>query len=165
MSVSTNNFDTDISKISVIENEKVVIVYTQWNKKFVDALVNGAVEIFSKHAPKINIQFIEVPGCIEIPFAIHAHYHKANANNKKPGAYIAFGVVIKGETAHFDYVCNSVTQGITILNTTQLSPTIYGILTVNNEQQITERLGGSHGHKGQEAAITALKMMHIKNNL
>jgi len=70
--------------------------------------------------------------------------------------------VIKGETPHFDYVCDSVTQGISHLNTELDSPIIFGILTVYNEEQAQERLGGKHGHKGEEAAVAALKMIDLK---
>ena len=71
--------------------------------------------------------------------------------------------VIKGDTPHFDYVCDSVTQGITLLNLQINAPTIFGVLTVNNKQQALERIGGIHGHKGEEAAITALKMIDLNN--
>jgi 6,7-dimethyl-8-ribityllumazine synthase len=73
--------------------------------------------------------------------------------------------VIRGETPHFDVVCKSVTEGITHLNLTLNSPVIFGVLTVNNEEQAYDRLGGKHGHKGEESAIAALKMMAFKNSL
>ncbi|HAI83146.1 MAG TPA: 6,7-dimethyl-8-ribityllumazine synthase, partial [Chitinophagaceae bacterium] len=78
---------------------------------------------------------------------------------------IVFGTVIKGDTPHFEYVCQSVTDGVTALNLQLQVPTIFGVLTVLNEVQAQERIGGIHGHKGEEAAITALKMIHLQRNL
>lgn len=165
MSISSVNFNTELNNMQ-LQNEHVVIVYTQWNKKFIDKLLEGAKEILDQYQNTVKYSLVEVPGSIEIPFAVKAHYAK-NHNNatKRATAYIAFGIVIKGETAHFKYVCNSVTTGITALNTTLPVPTIYGVLTVHNEVQIIERLGGTHGHKGQEAAITALRMIHLNNTI
>jgi 6,7-dimethyl-8-ribityllumazine synthase len=75
--------------------------------------------------------------------------------------FIALGCVIKGDTPHFEYVCQSVTQGITQLNTSLPVPVIFGVLTVNTQEQADERLGGIHGHKGKEAAIAAIKMIQM----
>jgi 6,7-dimethyl-8-ribityllumazine synthase len=103
---------------------------------------------------------IVVPGAVEIPFAIQqcqTHY--------KAAAFIALGCVVRGDTPHFEYVCQSVTYGITELNLNMQVPVIFGVLTVNNNQQALERTGGIHGHKGEEAAITALKMMVISQQL
>jgi len=69
--------------------------------------------------------------------------------------------VIKGDTPHFDYVCKAVTDGVVQLNLLLPVPTIFGVLTVNNDEQAKERIGGSHGHKGEEAAVTVLKMMNL----
>jgi 6,7-dimethyl-8-ribityllumazine synthase len=99
-----------------------------------------------------------VPGAIEIPFAINAYVNRAQFDAE---AFIALGCIIKGDTPHFDYVCQSVTQGITLLNTQLDAPVIFGVLTVNNEEQANERIGGKHGHKGEEAAVTALKMIAL----
>jgi 6,7-dimethyl-8-ribityllumazine synthase len=77
----------------------------------------------------------------------------------KPAAFIALGCVIQGDTPHFDHVCNIVTQGTLQLNLSLPTPTIFGILTVLNETQAWERLGGKHGHKGEEAALTAMSMI------
>ena len=89
----------------------------------------------------------------------------ADSSNHWADAYIAFACVIRGDTPHFDYVCQSITQGITTLNIQLPAPVIYGVLTVNTEAQALERIGGQHGHKGEEAAITALKMIAAKRSL
>ena len=79
----------------------------------------------------------------------------------RPLVFIALGCVIKGDTPHFEYVCQSVTAGISHLNMHLPVPVIFGVLTVNNQQQALERIGGKHGHKGEESAITALKMVSL----
>jgi 6,7-dimethyl-8-ribityllumazine synthase len=141
----------------------VAIILTEWNAEVCSELLKGALEVLALH--QIRHKIITVPGCVEIPFAI-AHDDRTTNHNPLYRAYIAFGCVIKGETPHFEYVCQSVTNGITQLNLTQQSPVIFGVLTVLNQQQANDRLGGAHGHKGKEAAITALKMlsmMHHRN--
>ena len=145
-----------------VHTSKVVIVYTEWNENIINELVAGAKRIFDKYSDKINYELIQVPGCVEIPHIIKHHF---DYNGQIIHAYIAFGCVIRGETAHFDYVCNSVTDGITYLNTTISTPTIFGVLTVNNVQQAMDRIGGVHGHKGEEAAISAIKMIDIKQSI
>jgi 6,7-dimethyl-8-ribityllumazine synthase len=143
---------------------RVVVVYTEWNDEIMNALTDGCKEVFDAYPDLIRYQFIQVPGCVEIPFTIHNHYLHHQILNKAD-VYIAFGCVIRGETAHFDYVCQSVTQGITQLNITLDVPTIFGVLTVDNMQQAKDRIGGSAGHKGKEAAITAIKMVDIKKQI
>ena len=103
---------------------------------------------------------ITVPGAVEIPFAIKSYWENA-AKKKKPAAFIAFGCVVRGDTPHFEYVCKLVTEGVLQLNLSLPVPTIFGVLTVDNEQQANERIGGKHGHKGEEAAITAIKMIAL----
>ena len=148
----------DISNLQ-IPISQVVLVYTEWNTEIINGLREGAKKILAAY-PQVNIIEIKVPGAIEIPYAIATHYR-----HQKASAYIALGCVIKGETPHFDYVCDSVTQGITQLNITLESPIIYGILTIHTEEQAYDRLGGKHGHKGEEAAMAALKMIAFKHNL
>ncbi len=164
MSLSSTNFDVHAAT-NLLQESHVVIVHTQWNKEHVSELVRGAESVLQNSGNAIKITLIEVPGSVEIPFAISAHYKKNSTTAQRADAYIAFGIVIKGDTSHFKYVCNSVTQGITILNTTLSVPVIYGILTVHNIIQVKERLGGAHGHKGEEAAITAMRMIAINRNL
>jgi 6,7-dimethyl-8-ribityllumazine synthase len=139
---------------------RVAIVKTAWNAAIIDELEQGALHVL-KTAGIANIKTYVVPGAVEIPFAV-----KAIDNSwAKADAYIALACVIRGDTPHFDYVCQSITQGITILNTQLESPVIYGVLTVNTEQQAMERIGGVHGHKGEEAALTALQMIALKHQL
>ncbi len=141
-----------------IQQSQVVVVYTEWNHHIINELRRGVKEVLLQF-PQVDIQEIVVPGCVEIPFAIKQHYQHLKAD-----AYIAIGCVIKGDTPHFDYVCQSVTHGISLLNCTLPSPVIFGILTVFNEEQANERIGGVHGHKGKEAAMAALKLTHLNQN-
>lgn len=145
-----------------IKDALVVLVKTEWNANIVDELENGCIHTLHGHGVKTRT--LVVPGAIEIPFAIQHYYHNAK-KKAQPEAFIALGCVIKGDTPHFDYVCNSVTTGITNLNTILPVPTIFGVLTVNNEEQAKERMGGSHGHKGNEAAVTAIKMILLSRQL
>lgn len=137
----------------------IVLVKTEWNAAIVDELENGCRAELEKQAVK-KIITITVPGAFEIPFAIKNHWENSG-KKKKASAYIALGTVIKGDTPHFEYVCQAVTQGVLQLNLLLPVPTIFGVLTVNNEEQARERIGGKHGHKGKEAALTALKMITI----
>src|SRR5260221_11538504 len=137
----------------------IVLVKTEWNAAIVDELEKGCNEVLQKQKVRKVITII-VPGCFEIPFAIKNYWEKAG-KKKKPDAFIALGCVVRGDTPHFDYVCKAVTDGVLQLNLLLPVPTIFGVLTVDNEQQATERIGGKHGHKGEEAAITALKMIGI----
>jgi 6,7-dimethyl-8-ribityllumazine synthase len=139
----------------------VVIVRTEWNEEIVNALEDGCKKALEKLSVK-NIIVINVPGAFEIPFAIKRYWEKnKKSKKKKPNAFIALGCVLRGDTPHFDYVCKAVTDGVVQLNLMLPVPTIFGVLTVDNQQQAEERIGGKHGHKGEEAAITALKMMSM----
>lgn len=138
----------------------VVIVKTEWNSAIVDELEKGAKRALTKQGVD-NIITIVVPGAVEIPFAIKSFWEVTKYKDVKPGAFIALGTVIRGDTPHFDYVCKAVTDGITQLNLQLPVPTIFGVLTVDNEQQAQERIGGKHGHKGEEAGVTALKMISV----
>lgn len=159
----------------------VVVITTEWNSNLVTQLEMGCKKVLQNN--KVTYQIITVPGAFEIPFAIHKYWENIKAAEEEdlldeeflsdiekldkykpkkivcPDAFIALGCVIKGDTPHFDYVCTGVTQGIANLNTSLPVPTIYGVLTVNSIAQAEERLGGAHGHKGEEAAAAAIKMI------
>ncbi|MFY7652773.1 MAG: 6,7-dimethyl-8-ribityllumazine synthase [Chitinophagaceae bacterium] len=158
--MASNGNNTLLKGIPSIGDAFIVIVKTEWNSKYVDELEKGCLNILN--SLNIKTKTITVPGAVEIPFAIQ-RFAKTAAH--KADAFIALGTVVKGDTPHFDYVCNAVTNGIVLLNNELSIPTIFGILTVLNEQQIIERLGGKHGHKGEEAAITALKMIAFNQSL
>ena len=137
----------------------VVLVKTEWNAAIVDELEKGCVEELEKNKVK-KIITVVVPGAIEIPYGIK-NYWDNTGKKKKPDAFIALGCVIKGDTPHFDFVCRIISDGVLQLNLSLPVPTIFGVLTVDNEKQANERIGGAHGHKGQEAALTAIKMIAL----
>jgi len=149
------NTDTGIPKKSAF----IVLVKTEWNAAIVDELERGCKEKLEVYKVK-KVITITVPGAFEIPFAIKNYWEKAG-KKKKPDAFVALGCVIRGDTPHFDYVCKAVTDGVLQLNLLLPVPTIFGVLTIDNELQAKERIGGKHGHKGQEAAVTAIKMIPL----
>lgn len=138
----------------------IVIVKTEWNASIVDKLEKGARKILRQAG--CTFRTLTVPGAVEIPFAIKNHYTYCS---RIPDAYIALGTVMKGDTPHFEYVCQSVTDGITQLNLSLDVPVIFGVLTLLNEEQAKERTTGKHGNKGEESAITALKMIALNRTL
>ena len=153
--------NTTLNKgIPTIKDAFVVIVKTEWNAHIIDELENGCKRVL--HDNGIKCKTLIVPGAFEIPFAIKMHQLKSK---KQADAYVALGAVIKGDTPHFDYVCKGITDGVMHLNVTLKVPTIFGVLTVDNEEQAFERIGGLHGHKGEEAAITAIKMIALQNEM
>jgi 6,7-dimethyl-8-ribityllumazine synthase len=151
----------DLDTGILTKNACIALVKTEWNASIVDQLEVGCIaELEKNHVKKITV--ITVPGAVEIPFAIKSYWEKSSGKHK-PDAFICLGCVIKGDTPHFDYVCRAVTDGVTQLNLLLPVPVIFGVLTVNNEEQAMERIGGIHGHKGEEAAITALKMIALNS--
>jgi 6,7-dimethyl-8-ribityllumazine synthase len=144
-----------------IKKAFVVVIRTEWNAGIVDELFAGCKKVLE--ANKIELLDLCVPGAFEIPFAIN--YYWGKTKRKKPSAFVALGCVIKGDTPHFEYVCRAVTDGIAALNLQLSVPVIFGILTVDNVDQARERIGGIHGHKGQEAADAAIKMISFSRSI
>ncbi|MDP4285746.1 MAG: 6,7-dimethyl-8-ribityllumazine synthase [Bacteroidota bacterium] len=139
----------------------IVIVHTEWNSQTVNKLLEGCITILRRHE-MTNYKIISVPGAFEIPFAIKHFWETYDNKFEKPQAFIALGCVLRGGTPHFDYISKAVTDGIMQLNLLLPVPSIFGVLTVDNQQQADERTGGEHGNKGEEAALSALKMMALK---
>lgn len=139
----------------------IVIVHTQWNPVIVSGLMDGCITTLKEYEFN-NYKIVKVPGAFEIPFGIKSFWQKHESKFEKPQCFIALGCVLRGETPHFDYISKAVTDGIMMLNLSLPVPTIFGVLTVDNQKQAEDRIGGAHGHKGKEAALTALKMMELK---
>jgi 6,7-dimethyl-8-ribityllumazine synthase len=139
----------------------IVLVKTEWNSEVVDELERGCREELKKYAVT-RVRTITVPGAFEIPFGVKNFWDNATGKDK-PDAFITFGCVVRGDTPHFDYVCKAVTDGVLQLNLSLPVPTIFGILTVDDDAQAKERIGGRHGHKGTEAALTAIKMIVLSS--
>lgn len=157
--VANSKLLQQVEGIRRVQDALVVLVKTEWNATIVDELERGALQTLKQYG--IASKTIIVPGAVEIPFAIQRCW----AVGQQPAAFIALGCVVRGGTPHFEYVCQTVTDGITQLNLTLPVPVIFGVLTVNTDEQARERIGGMHGHKGEEAAITALKMMVLNEEL
>ncbi|MDV2448002.1 6,7-dimethyl-8-ribityllumazine synthase [Elizabethkingia anophelis] len=137
------------------------IVFSEWNDFVTHNLRDGAIETLKKEGLKENnIHVFPVPGAFELSYAA-----MQLAKTGKYDAVIAIGCVIRGETAHFDYVCSGVTQGITNINLMTDTPAIFCLLTDDNKEQSTARSGGTLGNKGIEAAVTAMEMVEFKKNL
>jgi len=137
------------------------IVVSDWNSEITGALLDGAVRTLKKHGTlSKNIVIKHVPGTFELTLGgqFLAEYDDLDG-------VICLGCVIRGETPHFDYICQGVTQGITRLNLEYNIPFIFGVLTTNDQQQASDRAGGKHGNKGDEAAITAIKMAALQQDM
>ena len=133
---------------------RVGIAVAEWNSHVTGALLKGAIETLKAEGyPDDCATVYHVPGTVELTFAA-----ARMAKSGKFDAVIVLGCVIRGDTPHFDYVCDSVTQGVAQLNATGGVPVIFGVLTTENEAQALDRAGGSVGNKGAEAAEAAIKM-------
>jgi 6,7-dimethyl-8-ribityllumazine synthase len=161
MSSSLKNLSShDPSRIPDGSSMKMGIVVAEWNEEITAALLKGALEALEEHGvSRDRIRVRTVPGSFELPYGA-----RIVAEQFSPHAVICLGCVIRGETPHFDYICQGVTQGITELNLDYDIPFIFGVLTTENLQQARDRSGGNHGNKGVEAAITALKMADLNMN-
>ena len=148
---------TPQSALPKLEDVRIAIAVAEWNGHITSALRDGAVSLLKSNGLKDeDIAVVSVPGAVELTFAASKLIETGNFD-----AVIMIGCVIKGDTPHFDYVCQSVTQGMTSLNADCDIPVIFGVLTVNEEQQALDRAGGALGNKGTEAAETALKMVAL----
>jgi len=152
-----NNFDLGPDILSEVKEMKFGIVVSNWNKNITDNLFDGAYKTLVKYGVKEeNIIKIEVPGSFELVYGC-----KIMSKNNVD-AVIAIGCIIKGETDHYDYICSSVSSGITQLNIINDTPIVFCVLTDHNIEQSINRSGGKHGNKGIESAVAAIKMASIK---
>lgn len=137
---------------------KIAIVKAEWNAEITDGLLKGALELLRGAGVKEDqINQYEVPGSFELPLAARWAIEIKHAD-----AVICLGSVIRGETSHFDYVCQAVSQGIKDVSLKYGKPVVFGVLTDDNIEQSRARSGGKHGNKGTEAAVTALKMLALR---
>ena len=149
-----NLSDYEFDKIPDASNMCFGIVVAEWNPEITGALLNGCMSTLEKHgALPENIHVKTVPGSFELIYGAHQMTMRGEYD-----AIIILGSVIRGETPHFDYICQGVTYGIAKLNTSSEIPIIYGLLTTENMEQAKDRSGGKLGNKGDECAIDAIKM-------
>ena len=155
-----NLSDYDINSVPDANGMKVGIVVAEWNENITGALLQGALDTLYRHGVKEQDIHVEtVPGSFELI------YGATQMAMTDVDAVIAIGCVIRGDTPHFDYICQGTTQGLAHLNATQSKPVIYGLITTNDMQQAIDRAGGKLGNKGDECAVTAIKMIALSRKL
>jgi 6,7-dimethyl-8-ribityllumazine synthase len=153
-----NLSDYDASKIPSASDMHFAIVVSEWNSEITFSLLKGACDTLVKHGANADHIIIEyVPGSFELTAGARMLAETSNFD-----AVLCLGCVIRGETPHFEYICESVALGITQLNIKYDIPFVFGVLTTEDMTQARERSGGKHGNKGDEAAITAIKMVDLK---
>ena len=150
-----NLSDYSDKNITDMSKKKLAIVVSEWNEEVTESLYQGAYEtLISQGANKENIIKKMVPGSFELSMGA-----QWMAQKEEIDAVICLGCVIQGETRHFDFICDAVAHGITNVSLKYNKPVIFGVLTPNTQKQALDRAGGKHGNKGDEAAITAVKML------
>ena len=146
---------------TLLSNLKIGIVTAMWNSDVTSELYRGALDtLISLGVSNKNVIELQVAGAFELPLGASQLIHKSHCDG-----VIALGCVIKGDTPHFDYVCDGATQGIMTLMLATQKPIGFGLITTLNHQQALERTGGIHGHKGREAAETVLQQLIEYQNL
>lgn len=140
-----------------LTRKKVAIIVSEWNEEITEALFEGAHRsLLEAGFKKRNIIRKNVPGSFELPLGA-----QWMAERKDIDAVVCVGCVIQGETAHFDYICQAVAEGVMKVNLKYGKPVAFGVLTTLNKQQAEDRAGGKYGNKGEEAALTVLKMLEF----
>lgn len=153
MTESTSAFPPLSSNIGA--GRRIGICAALWHRELVDVLLRGTRETLLSHGVSDqDIIVIDCPGSYELPVAAYHLIHNSNVD-----AVIALGVVVRGETAHFEYVSSPVAHGLMDLSTSTGVPCMFGVLTTDTLEQARQRCGGVHGHKGREAAIGALQLL------
>lgn len=150
-----NLSEYDLNSVPSAQGMRFGIVVSEWNNSITGALLQGACDTLTKHgAREEDITVMTVPGSFELVFGA-----SQMVKSGKMDAVIAIGCVVRGDTPHFDYICEGTTQGLASLNERFDVPVIYGLLTCNNMEQAQDRAGGTLGNKGDECAVTAIKMV------
>ncbi|RIA09241.1 6,7-dimethyl-8-ribityllumazine synthase [Flavobacteriaceae bacterium MAR_2010_72] len=157
--INQNLSDYDKTAIPSAKDFRFGIVVSEWNSKITDGLLKGAYDTLLEHdVTSENINVWHVPGSYELI------YGSKKMQQQDVDVVIAIGSVIQGETKHFDFVCEAVSQGIKDLNVQSETPVMFCVLTDNTMQQAIDRSGGKHGNKGVEAAVAAIKMAALRKN-
>lgn len=157
--MTTDLSQYDASKLpsaDVLKRQRYAVIVADWNSEITYALADGAIATLKEHGViDEHLTVVHVPGTVELTFA-------AAQQMGSHDAVIVIGCVIKGDTPHFDYVCQSVTQGVTLLNSNGTTPVIFSVLTTLDKQQALDRAGGRLGNKGVEGAVTAIRMANLE---
>ena len=150
-----SDFRTD--SLPDVSTRRFAIVVAEWNEEVTSALLDGAYNTLLQYGAKaVNVTVHWVPGSYELSFGAQLAAQKTDVD-----AVICLGCVIQGETKHNDYINHAVAQGLTAVSLKYNKPVIFGVLTPNDQQQALDRAGGKHGNKGDEAAMTAIKMLGL----
>lgn len=156
-----NLSDYDTASVPTARGMRFGIVVSEWNKEVTGALLDGAYATLTKHgAQEEDITVKTVPGSFELIYGA-----ARMMRSQRFDAVIAIGCVVRGDTPHFDYICQGTTQGLADLNQKGDIPVIYGLLTCNTMEQAEARCGGILGNKGDECAITAIKMVDYSRHI
>ena len=158
MTTDLSKYDANqLPNADVLGRQRYAIIVADWNSEITYSMAQGAIETLVKHGvPEENIDIMHVPGTVELTYGAARIMRE-----ERMDAVIVIGCVIQGETPHFDYVCQSVTQGVAALNAQGKVPVIFSVLTVLNQQQALDRCGGKLGNKGIEGAYTAIRMANL----
>mgnify|MGYP002622776578 CR=1 FL=1 len=157
----TNLSDYDATVIPDGSEYRIGVIAAEWNPEVTDAMLRGAARTLAKHGVKDdNIIVRRVPGTFELTSAADMMLRFA-----EPDAVICIGCVIQGETRHFEFICQAVSQGLTNVALKNGRPVIFSVLTTNDMQQALDRAGGRHGNKGVEGAVAALKMLAYRKSI
>lgn len=152
-----NLSDFSTANLPDVSQKRFAIIVSEWNTEVTGALYTGAFDTLVKHGThESNIISVQVPGSFELSLGAQKLAQRDDID-----AVICLGCVIQGETRHFDFICQAVADGITNVSLKYNKPVIFGVLTPNTQEQAMDRAGGKHGNKGDEAAITAIKMLAI----
>ena len=167
MTTDLSKYDaTQLPSPAQLANQRYVIVVSDWNSDVTYPMAQGAYDTLIKHGVlESNMEVVHVPGAVELTYAaakfIRGAEKRHELNEFIAGAIIVIGCVIKGDTPHFDYVCQSVTQGVAMLYSNGVVPVIFSVLTTLDKQQALDRAGGKLGNKGIEGAYTAIRMANL----
>ena len=158
MTTDLSKYDANqLPNADVLGRQRYAIVVADWNSEITYAMAQGAVDTFRRHGvPEDQIDILHVPGAVELTYGAARLMREERID-----AIVVIGCVIQGDTPHFDYVCQSVTQGVATLNAQGKVPVIFSVLTVLNRQQALDRCGGRLGNKGIEGAVTAIRMANL----
>lgn len=156
----TNLSSYDATRLPDAASMRIGIVVSEWNEDITSNLLHGARSVLEEAGIREDkLYVVHVPGSYELPFGA-----ALLLQNEQLDGVIALGSVIRGETAHFDFVCQAVAQGIKDVGLKFMKPVIFGVLTDDNRQQSIDRSGGKHGNKGTEAAVACLKLVQLQKN-
>lgn len=169
--LNTNGTPIEVPQLGHSAKGKFFVITAEWNSKITHALRDGALRALANAGlPSERIICLSVPGTVELINAAGGIVRRMEGfpscgSDNQPEAVIILGCVIRGDTPHFDYVCEIASQGTATLNAEGKAPVIFGVLTVDNEEQALQRAGGSLGNKGEEAAYAAINMVNLHETL